>query len=175
MKQLMTAVQIGRAERDAGHARPELTNPAGREPRPAEPRYLIARQADSFAYANVVQSPNPPPILADTSFELRISQAAENVVVAVAGEVDMATAPELAEAIAAVTDSASRVVVDLTQATFLDSSALNALVHGQRVLANRRIEFRVVSPADRIVRRAIEITQLEAQLGVVESLPDALN
>lgn len=97
------------------------------------------------------------------------------MVIAVAGEIDMATAPELAEAMGAATDSARRVVVDLTHVTFLDSSALNALVHGQRLLAKRQIEFRVVSPADRIVRRAIEITQLEAQLGVVESLPDALN
>jgi anti-sigma B factor antagonist len=96
------------------------------------------------------------------------------VVVAVVGEVDMATAPELAEAFAAVNDSARRVIVDLTEATFLDSSALNALVHGQRELAKQQIEFRVVSPADKIVRRVFELTQLEASLGVVESLPDAL-
>ncbi len=96
------------------------------------------------------------------------------MVVAVTGEVDMATAPELAEAIAAVNDSVRRVVVDLAEVTFLDSSGLNALVHAQRGLAKQQIGFRVVSPADRVVRRVLEITQLEAPLGVVDSLPDGL-
>ena len=67
-----------------------------------------------------------------------------------------------------------RVVVDLTGVTFLDSSALNALVHGQRGLAAREIAFRVVSPADQVVRRVFEITQLAGPLSVVDSLDDAL-
>ena len=119
-----------------------------------------------------------PPILIVTEpiFELRASQAAKNLVVEVVGEVDMATAPELAEAIdaEAVHDSVRRVVVDMTGVTFLDSSALNVLVHGQRGLAQREIAFRVVSPADQVVRRVFEITQLAVPLSVVDSLDDAL-
>jgi anti-anti-sigma factor len=96
------------------------------------------------------------------------------VIVTVAGEIDMATAPELAQAFDAVSDAADRVVVDLAGVTFLDSSALNALVHGQRTLAEREVAFRVVSPADQAVRKVFEITQLAGPLGVVESLADAL-
>jgi anti-sigma B factor antagonist len=65
------------------------------------------------------------------------------------------------------------VVVDLTEVTFLDSSALNTLVHCQRKLAEREIGLRVVSPADRVVRRVFEITRLIGPLNVVESLDDA--
>lgn len=95
---------------------------------------------------------------------------------AVTGEIDMATAPELAHAIDAggVHGSVRRVVVDLSNATFLDSSALNALVHAQRALAERETTFKVVSPSDETVRRVFEITQLTGPLGLVDSLGDAL-
>ena len=118
----------------------------------------------------------PKLILTEPIFELRLSQAAETLVVEVVGEVDMATAPELAQAIDAevLNESVRRVVVDLTDVTFLDSSALNALVHGQRELTERKIVFRVVSPADQNVRRIFEIAQLAVPLGVVDSLDDAL-
>jgi anti-anti-sigma factor len=94
----------------------------------------------------------------------------------VTGEIDMATAPKLAHAIDAggVDGSVRRVVVDLSSATFLDSSALNALVHAQRALAERETTFTVVSPSDETVRRVFEITQLTGPLGLVDSLGDAL-
>ena len=119
----------------------------------------------------------PPELtLTEPSFELRLSQTAETLVVGVVGEVDMATAPELAQAVDAevLNESVRRVVVDLTDVTFLDSSALNALVQGQRELTERKIVFRVVSPADQNVRRIFEIAQLAVPLGVVDSLDDAL-
>ena len=121
-------------------------------------------------------SSKSPLILNEPTFELRALQLNETLVVEVVGEADMATAPELAQALdaAAVNDSVRRVVVDLTGVTFLDSSALNALVHGQRGLAAREIAFRVVSPADQVVRRVFEITQLTGPLSVVDSLDDAL-
>lgn len=112
----------------------------------------------------------------DTSpFEIRSSGVDDTVVVEVIGEVDMATAPELTAMVDAVRDGALRVVVDLSAVTFLDSSALNALVHCQRDLAKREIGFRVVEPSDRNVRRVFEITQLTATLSIVDSLADALN
>jgi len=119
----------------------------------------------------------PPTLtLTEPSFELRTSQAAAALVVTVVGEVDMATAPDLAQAIDAGTlhHSVRRVVVDLTDVSFLDSSALNTLVHGQRGLAQRQTEFRVVNPSDHAVRRVFEITQLAGPLSVVDSLDDAL-
>jgi anti-sigma B factor antagonist len=112
--------------------------------------------------------------VSDTPFELRTSRAAGAVVIEIIGEIDMATAPEVARAIDSGHDDAERVVVDLSEVTFLDSSALNALVHSQRDLAGKDIAFSVVSPSDRAVRNVFEITHLTQSLRVVESLDDAL-
>ena len=108
------------------------------------------------------------------TFELKSSHAADILVVEVAGEVDMATSPQLTQAVEAAPDSMRRVVVDLSEVTFLDSSGLNALVVTRRSLAVRGIDLRVVSPADHVVRRVFEIAQLTDELGVVETFDSAL-
>jgi len=112
--------------------------------------------------------------VSDTPFELRSSRVADAVVVAIIGEIDMATAPEVARAIDSGHDGAERVVVDLTEVTFLDSSALNALVHCQKSLAEHDIGFRVVSPSDHAVRNVFDITHLTGPLSVVDTLDEAL-
>ena len=112
--------------------------------------------------------------MSDTPFELRSSKVGDAVVLSIVGEIDMATAPEVAQAIDDGHDGVHRVVVDLTEVTFLDSSALNALVHSQRELAENDIAFRIVSPADHAVRNVFDITHLTGPLSVVDSLDDAL-
>jgi len=110
----------------------------------------------------------------ESTFELHSGTSGDAIVLTVIGEVDMTTAPELANALAAVSDTASRVVVDLGGVTFLDSSGLNALVRGSRELADNDVDFRVVAPPTGTVRRVIEITRLEDSLSLVDSLDDAL-
>lgn len=90
------------------------------------------------------------------------------------GELDMATSARLGQAIESTIDSTRRVVVDLSEVNFLDSSALNALMHAQRTLAARDVVLRVVSPAEHPVRRIFEITHLTESLNVVDSLDTAL-
>jgi anti-anti-sigma factor len=110
----------------------------------------------------------------DPPFEVRTSRVGGAVIVTIVGEIDMANAPEVKGAIDASRDGAERVVVDLSAVTFLDSSALNALVHSQRDLAEHEISFGVVSPADQSVRKVFEITHLTEPLSVVDSLDVAL-
>ena len=109
----------------------------------------------------------------ETPFEAHTTLDRDVLTVAVAGEVDMSTAPRLLEIIDAVSDAPRLVVVDLTEVGFLDSSGLNALVQGQRRLASRRIALRVVVPSDHAVRRVFAIARLEDQLQIVESVEDA--
>ncbi len=107
-------------------------------------------------------------------FDIRSTKSAGALVVEVAGEVDMATAPQLKQALNAALSGTRRVVVDLSNVTFLDSTALNALVQGQRELAEREIAFAIVSPKDQVVRSVFEITRLTESLRVVDSLDAAL-
>lgn len=60
----------------------------------------------------------------------------EMVVVAVEGEIDMATAPALLECLTAAGDTRpAQLVVDLADVTFLDSSGLNVLMRAHTLLA----------------------------------------
>jgi anti-anti-sigma factor len=121
-----------------------------------------------------VQKGIDPLVNTPRPLELRSTLTSGALIVEAVGEIDMTTAAELIEAVEATALSTRRVVVDLSAVSFLDSSGLNALVHARRALAARDVAFCVVSPSNRVVRRVLEITQLTAELGVVESLDDAL-
>jgi anti-sigma B factor antagonist len=112
--------------------------------------------------------------LTEKPFEIRSFWEGDTVIFEVAGEMDMATAPELMTAVDGVQDGASRVIVDLTETTFLDSASINSLVRLQRDLGERGVAFSVVSPYNAVVRKALEITNVIDQLGVVDSRTDAL-
>jgi hypothetical protein len=63
----------------------------------------------------------------------------EHVVVEVRGEIDLRTAPALGDQLdRAFEDAAAAVIVDLSAATFLDSSGLNVLFNARRRLAAGR-------------------------------------
>ena len=81
-------------------------------------------------------------------------------VVAVTGEIDVATSPELRQAIAGVIDDADRLTIDLSGTTFIDSSGLGVLVGAlkrARELGREGVTLRGVQEP---VRRVLEITGL---------------
>ena len=96
------------------------------------------------------------------------------MIIEVSGEIDLATAPQLVAALDGVVDAA-RVVVDLSETTFVDSAAINTLIRCSRELGERGIDFRLVSPPGGIVRKALEITNVVDRLGIVDSRSAALS
>ena len=137
-------------------------------------RFRDARNAVIPSPARFPSKRRPPMSMTDTPFELRSNRIGDALVVAVAGEIDMATAPEVSKAISSGQGDAGRVVVDLSKVTFLDSSALNAFVQSQQELVRHDVAFRIVSPVDQAVRNVFEITRLTEPLSVVDSLDEAL-
>jgi anti-sigma B factor antagonist len=107
-------------------------------------------------------------------FAVQTSTFADAVIVTVSGEVDLVTAPDMEKVIETATDPATRVVVDLSAVTVLDSTGLHALIAAQRELKQRGVWLSVVVPPDSHLRRAFEITRLIESLSVVESVGDAL-
>jgi anti-sigma B factor antagonist len=89
------------------------------------------------------------------------SDQPDHVVIAVAGEVDMVTAPQLVECLQE--HPATNVVVDLSQVTFLDSSGITALVHGYNELRKTGHTLRTTNEHE-VVLRVLEITGLDAML-----------
>jgi anti-sigma B factor antagonist len=83
------------------------------------------------------------------------------VAVAVSGEIDLFTAPELKAAIADAVDGGStRIVVDLTQTTFLDSTALGVLIGAVKRLRSSEGALSIVN-TDATIAKTFEITGLD--------------
>ena len=95
------------------------------------------------------------------------------VVVSLVGELDLYNAHVVRERLAAATnDGGERLVVDLSDVTFIDSTGLGVLVEARSRLANRRA-FVVVAPGVE-ARRALEISGLDRHFAVRETLEAAL-
>jgi anti-anti-sigma factor len=95
-------------------------------------------------------------------------------VIAVEGEADMATAVKFNESFfSAVRSGTRRVVADLSEVTFIDTTMLNALVVGHRRMTRDQGEFAVVCDGAR-VQRILDITGLGQILDVFRSREDAL-
>jgi anti-anti-sigma factor len=106
-------------------------------------------------------------------FVIRTLRLGEVRIVAVAGEVDMVSAPAFLQALESARGS-SRVVVDLTEVEFFDSSGVAALVRAHQTLSGLGIELRVVAPPAALARRVLEITRLGDLFPVEESRAAAL-
>lgn len=89
------------------------------------------------------------------------------VTVRVQGDLDVATAgPFVDDAVASLGAPPLReVVVDLSAATFVDSTGLGALIRLQREARRRGARFRVVGADDR-VRKILRITGLDSAFGM---------
>jgi anti-sigma B factor antagonist len=98
------------------------------------------------------------------------------IVVTVAGELDMLTAPRLRAAISETLDEAmgKPVVLDLTKVTFLGSPGLAALIEAVRTAGQRGGPLRIVVDHVRPVVRPIQLTGLDDVLALYETLDEAL-
>jgi anti-sigma B factor antagonist len=94
-------------------------------------------------------------------------------VVRLAGELDLYNAEAVREALGeAVADEPERLVVDLGNVEFLDSTALGVLVEARAKLSNRRA-FMLAAPGLE-PRRALEVAGLDRHFSVHETVEDAL-
>jgi anti-anti-sigma factor len=105
-------------------------------------------------------------------FDVTVSERANATVVDVVGELDLATVEGLESALEPV-DVGSRLIIDLTRCTFLDSSAVRALVATARSADEAGGSLSLVA-TDPGVLRVLEITAVDTMLPVHDALDDAL-
>ena len=92
--------------------------------------------------------------------------------VAVHGDVDLKTARAFRAALdEAAQDGKGRLIVDMSEVPFMDSSGLAALIGAQKAF-RERTRLVVVCPDN--LRRIFEVTRLDSIVSVVSSLPEAL-
>ena len=83
------------------------------------------------------------------------------------GELDLASAPILARAIAPATTPGATIELDLTALTFIDSSGIKVLCHALRDLgANGRLIVRHPRPP---VRRTLQLTGLDGLIQIADT------
>jgi len=98
----------------------------------------------------------------------------ERHVVAVRGEIDLFTAPELKSALSEAIESGhTRIVVDLTDTTFLDSTALGVLIGAVKRLRSREGALVIVN-VDQNIAKTFEITGLDQIFTILSTRDDAI-
>ena len=91
--------------------------------------------------------------------------------VTLGGELDLATAPELAQALTEAPDGTAVVILDLSELTFMDSTGLHVILSARARLAAAGCRL-VLVPGSRHVQRIFEITGTKHQVEFV-SAPNA--
>ena len=102
--------------------------------------------------------------------DMSVDKLDERIVVHVAGEVDLANAPELDSQLAAVmTEAPSQLVVDLTNVTFMDSTGLGVLVRALKRSRELDIRLDLIVTNERVLK-VFGITGLDTVLPIHSSM-----
>ena len=95
-------------------------------------------------------------------------------VVALSGEIDMATSPELRERLhALLSEGRSNLVIDLDEVGFLDSTALGVLIGTMKRARAAGGDVRLVCTQPRVAK-VLEITRLDQAFGTYTSVDGAV-
>ncbi len=128
-----------------------------------------------------------------TEATFRTQQTPEGTIVAVHGDIDLSNAHDLSDAVydaitsrSATTnlatndrsdparESPSRVWIDLTHTTYLDSAGINTLAALNRDLtAPSHPTLGVIAPAGSIARRALEVVHFDRLMPLTDTTPPA--
>jgi anti-sigma B factor antagonist len=106
--------------------------------------------------------------------ELRIQtqDSSDATVVAVEGELDVASAARLVEEVGRSTDAADRIVVDLSGLSFMDSTGLRALLSASEIAEAAGCSFAVVKGPHQ-VQRLLRLTRVAERLAIIDGAPAA--
>jgi anti-sigma B factor antagonist len=109
-----------------------------------------------------------------SDFELATQSIGTATVIAVSGELDVATVPQLRTALTeAAEKGASRLVVDLSDVTFVDSVSVGAILHAQKRLGLEGRMAVVLAP-NSYARVIFDVVGADAVLDVVQTRAQAL-
>jgi len=98
---------------------------------------------------------------------------AERHLLAVRGEIDLFTAPELKQVLAESIEAGRiRIIVDLTETTFLDSTALGVLIGAVKRLRSRDGALALVN-VDENIAKTFEITGLDQIFTILDTREEA--
>jgi len=104
--------------------------------------------------------------------QLSVERTDQRFYVAVSGEVDLATAPELDTVLlAAVANNPAQIVIDLSDVSFMDSTGLGVIVRTLKRTRERDTALNLVVSNARVLK-IFGITGLDAVLNIYPTLAD---
>lgn len=103
-------------------------------------------------------------------YRIELDEAGKVPVLVVKGDIDMASAPELEDAVAS--QQGQVLIADLSGVEFIDSTGLRALIAADDLLAEREGRLLIVV-AEGPVQRIIDLTGLEGRFRTFESVEAA--
>jgi anti-sigma B factor antagonist len=107
--------------------------------------------------------------------ELALERKEDLAVLTISGEHDLSTAPNLRRRLNTLLDEGTATVIDLSPATFIDSSILGVILDGRRRAEADRIGFAVArSNGSEAVDRVLDVTGLRAELPVHAGRQEAM-
>jgi len=108
------------------------------------------------------------------NFDIKTELVDDAYVIALAGEVDLYTAPEFKQQLLEViAQGASNVIVDFSNTTFIYSTTLGVLVGGVKRLRTNDGQLTLVC-SDRNITKIFEITGLDRVFSIYSSREDAV-
>lgn len=107
-------------------------------------------------------------------FEITVEIVDGVRVIAIRGELDIATSPGVRGVLdEAASDGIRPLIIDLSECEFIDSTGLAALLHGAKPAQNGESHVAIVSP-DGELRRLFELTAIDRTIPVYGALDEAL-
>ena len=107
--------------------------------------------------------------------ELEFGQLGDAVVAEVKGEVDISNADSVMERLLdAVPNTASALVLDLSEVGYLDSSGVRLIFELATRLRNRGQDLELVVPDDSMIRRVLLLTEVQRVVPISTSVDTAL-
>ena len=101
-------------------------------------------------------------------------KAGEAAIVAISGEVDMFSSPDLRRELQGLTRrKVARIVVDLSDVGFMDSSGIATLVQGLKEARPFGGKFLLAAPTETVLR-VLQLANLTELFGVHETVEEAL-
>jgi anti-sigma B factor antagonist len=109
------------------------------------------------------------------NFDIKTEQVEDAYVIALAGEVDLYTAPEFKQQLLdVIAKGGKEVIVDFSDTTFIDSTTLGVLVGGVKRLRTNDGQLSLVC-SDRNITKIFEITGLDRVFTIYPTRDEALS
>ncbi len=110
----------------------------------------------------------------EQQFRIAARRGQDRLILELRGELDMACAPQLDEAVAgADLDGSGAVVLDLRGVSFLDSTGLKAIFRARKAVRESGRRFAVTEGSAQ-VQRLLGLTRLDEHLHVIDTPESAL-